>query len=261
MSSALVVAIAWFALVLAAAAAHRPAPRRLRNLVPTAPPRSGRSGGTSLSTTIGNWVLRRLGRDEAPLPARRIGAAILGGLALLPLSPVAAGFGALTGWGLPALRQARRERHRLAALVADLPETVDLLALAVSSGLTVRLALEAVVTRASGPLVSELATVVKEVAVGRRLADALDDVPGRAGDAIRPLIGALVASERYGAPLSATLDRLACEVRADRRRRAEEAARKVPVKLLFPLVSCTLPAFALLTVAPLIASAVRSLRP
>jgi hypothetical protein len=50
------------------------------------------------------------------------------------------------------------------------------------------------------------------------------------------------------------------EVRADRRRRAEEAARKVPVKLLFPLVTCTLPAFGLLTVAPLVASAVRSLR-
>ncbi|MGH9190248.1 MAG: type II secretion system F family protein [Acidimicrobiales bacterium] len=182
-------------------------------------------------------------------------------MALLPLSPVAAGFGALAGWGVPGLRDARRERRRLASLAADLPETVDLLALAVSSGLTVRLALEAVVARASGPLVSELATVVREVALGRRLADALDDVPGRTGEAVRPLIGALVASEHYGAPLSAALDRLAYEVRADRRRRAEEAARKVPVKLLFPLVSCTLPAFALLTVAPLIASAMRSLRP
>jgi tight adherence protein C len=69
-----------------------------------------------------------------------------------------------------------------------------------------------------------------------------------------------VASERYGAPLGPGLERLAYEVRADRRRRAEEAARKIPVKLLFPLVSCTLPAFGLLTVAPLIASAVRSLR-
>src|SRR3712207_6889914 len=50
-----------------------------------------------------------------------------------------------------------------------------------------------------------------------------------------------------------SLDRLAFEVRADRRRRAEEAARRVPVKLLFPLVLCTLPAFALLTMAPLLA--------
>ena len=60
--------------------------------------------------------------------------------------------------------------------------------------------------------------------------------------------------------MSAGLERLADEVRRQRRHRAEEAARRVPVKLLFPLVCCTLPALALLTVAPLVASAVRSLR-
>jgi tight adherence protein C len=130
----------------------------------------------------------------------------------------------------------------------------------VGSGLTVHLALVQVVRRADGPLAAELRRVVDEVALGRRLADALDDLPGRAGEALRPLVAALVASERYGAPLGAGLDRLADEVRRERRRRAEEAARKVPVKLLFPLVTCTLPAFGLLTVAPLIASAVRSLR-
>ncbi|HYX44403.1 MAG TPA: type II secretion system F family protein, partial [Acidimicrobiales bacterium] len=110
-----------------------------------------------------------------------------------------------------------------------------------------------------GPLAADLRRVVDEAGRGRRLADALDDLPARAGEAVRPLVAALVASERYGAPLVAGLERLADEVRRDRRRRAEEAARKVPVKLLFPLVTCTLPAFGLLTVAPLVASAVRSL--
>jgi tight adherence protein C len=70
----------------------------------------------------------------------------------------------------------------------------------------------------------------------------------------------LLASERYGAPVGAGLERLAAEVRADTRRRAETAARRVPVKLLFPLVVCILPAFGLLTVAPLVAGALRSLR-
>ena len=45
--------------------------------------------------------------------------------------------------------------------------------------------------------------------------------------------------------------RLAAEARLERRRAAEATARRVPVKLLFPLVLCTLPAFALLTVVPL----------
>ena len=51
-----------------------------------------------------------------------------------------------------------------------------------------------------------------------------------------------------------------CVIGSRDRRRAEEAARRVPGKLLFPLVFCTLPAFALLTVAPLVASALESLR-
>jgi len=153
----------------------------------------------------------------------------------------------------------RRRRH-LAAIASDLPDVVDLLVLAVGAGLTVRLAVAAVARRSAGPLGAQLARAGHEADLGRRLADALDDLPERAGEATRPLVAALIASERYGAPLGASLERLAHEVRADRRRRAEEAARKVPVKLLFPLVSCTLPAFGLLTVAPLIASAIRSLR-
>jgi tight adherence protein C len=148
----------------------------------------------------------------------------------------------------------------LAAVTADLPDVVDLLVLAVGAGLTVPLAVSSVARRAPGPLGGELARACEEVSLGRRLGDALDDIPARAGEATRPLVAALLASERYGAPLGPGLERLAHEVRADRRRRAEEAARKIPVKLLFPLVSCTLPAFGLLTVAPLIASAVRSLR-
>ena len=77
----------------------------------------------------------------------------------------------------------------------------------------------------------------------------------------RPLVAALASSDRYGAPLGAGLVRLADDVRLRRRRRAEEAARRVPVQMLFPLVGCSLPAFALLIVAPLIASGLGSLRP
>jgi len=173
---------------------------------------------------------------------------------------MAAPVAGVVGWCLPVLRVRRDERRRMAALAADVPDVVDLFVLAVGAGLTVALAVATVARRAAGPLGAELRRVCDEVTVGRRLADALDDVPARAGEAVRPLVAALVASERYGAPLTSSLERLAGDVRRQRRRRAEEAARRIPVKLLFPLVGCTLPAFALLTVAPLIAGAVRSLR-
>ena len=45
-----------------------------------------------------------------------------------------------------------------------------------------------------------------------------------------------------------------------RRVAAEEAARRIPVTMLFPLVMCVLPAFALLTVVPILAATLGDLR-
>jgi tight adherence protein C len=265
-AGATAVFVAWWALAMGTGWRHRPAPARVRALSPPAPS-PDRAGGPGLVAALagaperlGGALLRRLGRAAPPGTARRLGTAVIVATFCLPvLAPLAVPAGLVT-WALPALGVRRRRRRHLAAIAADLPDVVDLLVLAVGAGLTVRLAVAAVARRSPGPLGAELARAGHDADLGRRLADALDDIPERAGEATRPLVAALIASERYGAPLGASLERLALEVRADRRRRAEEAARKVPVKLLFPLVSCTLPAFGLLTVAPLIASAVRSLR-
>ncbi|MBV8981819.1 MAG: type II secretion system F family protein [Acidimicrobiia bacterium] len=254
---ALAVPLAWGAIVLAGPWKRRPAPQRVRALLDTRHRRQ-RTRGSALQR-VGGAVLRVCRRPDDPLLARRIGGAALLAATVAPVLPMAAPLAALVGWLWPTVRGRREERRRLGALAADLPDVVDLFVLAIGAGLTVPLAVTTVSRRASGPLGAELRRVCDDVGVGRRLADALDDVPARAGEAVRPLVAALVASERYGAPLTAGLARLADEVRRDRRRKAEEAARRIPVKLLFPLVGCTLPAFALLTVAPLIAGAVRSL--
>jgi tight adherence protein C len=253
--------VAWMVAALALGWRHRPAPARIRALalpIGDAGPRRTPSRVTGSLEALGGLVLRRVGRRTAPPETgRRLGTALAVAAVAAVAIPLAAVPAGLLAWALPAVRARREHRRRLADTAADLPDVVDLLVLAVGAGLTVRLAVGAVARRSPGPLGEELARAGAEADLGRRLADALDDLPARA---TRPLVAALIASERYGAPLGASLERLAHEVRADRRRRAEEAARKVPVKLLFPLVSCTLPAFGLLTVAPLIASAVRSLR-
>lgn len=246
----------WAVLAVAVAVRLRPVPAR----------RPGAGAGTARPTgpvtrRVGAAVLRRCGRtDPEPLLADRVGTAAVAALTLAPLRPIAALPAAAVGWALPALRVRRVQRQRQVAIDASLPEVVDLLVLATGAGLGIRQALAAVAVRADGPLAPVLARAVAETERGRRLADALEDVPQRAGEVTRPLVGALLASERYGAPVGPALERLADEVRADTRRRAEAAARRVPVKLLFPLVTCILPAFGLLTVAPLIAGALRSLR-
>ena len=105
-----------------------------------------------------------------------------------------------------------------------------------------------------------MADANRAAGLGRALPDALGDLPAALGEPVRGLTAVLISAERYGTPLVDSLARLADEVRVQRRRRAEAAARRVPVKLLFPLVLCTLPAFALLTVVPLLLSALGSLR-
>ena len=56
------------------------------------------------------------------------------------------------------------------------------------------------------------------------------------------------------------LERLRDEARQLRRRRADERIRRLPVRLSVPLVLCTLPSFALLTVVPMLLAALTSLR-
>lgn len=162
---------------------------------------------------------------------------------------------------LPRVRAATARRRREAALSAEVAEVADLLSVAVGAGLTVPQAVAAVGRRGTGPLASELAHVAAEAGTGRRLVDALEVLPSRAGEPVRPLAAALLACERDGAPVLPTLAALAVEARDRERRRVEQAARRVPVLLLFPLVLCILPAFALLTVAPLLADALIALRP
>jgi hypothetical protein len=129
--------------------------------------------------------------------------------------------------------------------------TADLLAMAVAAGFTPYLAVE-VAVRFGPPLAAmRLDAALAAAASGLSLADALDAEAARTA-ALRPLLALLAASERSGAAVAAPLLRLAAATRAQSRRRAMARARTVPVRLLFPLVFLVLPAFLVLTVAPVV---------
>jgi pilus assembly protein TadC len=145
---------------------------------------------------------------------------------------------------------ARRRARRVDDAVArELPVTVDLLAVAIGAGSTPFLAVDGVSQWAPPVLAARLAGVRRSCALGRAFDAALDDL-AREVPRLRPLSDALLASDRFGAPVGDALARLAAEQRTFLRRRAEARARTVPVRLLFPLVFLVLPAFALLTVVP-----------
>jgi tight adherence protein C len=173
-----------------------------------------------------------------------------------PLALVAVG-AAVAG---PRVARRSVERRRRLAVQRQLPDVVDLLVVAIAAGLTPALAFEHLAVLAPEPFSAAFAEIVRRVRRGQRFADALDALPEQLGEPVRPLAQMLASTERHGTPVGPALELLAHDARRDRRRLAEEAARTVPVKLCFPLVGCTLPAFVLLTIAPLVAGALRSLR-
>jgi len=157
-----------------------------------------------------------------------------------------------------ATRRLRRSRRE--AVTLNLPELIDLLALGVAAGLTLRHAAEVVVAWLPAPYDDAMRQALGRADRGEPWADALARVSRELGPDTQSVFSVLIASERDGAPIAPALRRASDEARRRRRTRAEERVRRVPVLMLFPLVFCILPAFALLTVVPLLVGTVRDLQ-
>lgn len=186
----------------------------------------------------------------------RVGGLALGvvlGIQAGSLAPIAAGALGLIGYKLPGLLVTARIRSRRDEVAAALPDAVDLLAVCTAAGLNVPLALVRVAEGTPGVLGEELRRTVREIDLGVPRQRALGDLAARnEAEDLAALVAALVSAERFGTRLVASLESFAGELRLTRRRRAEEQARRAPVKILFPLVFLILPAFILLTVVPLL---------
>lgn len=162
-------------------------------------------------------------------------------------------------WAHDVARRRRRSAERSAAIGRELPEVIDLLGLAMAGGGSIHVALALVSRRPIGPVSRRLAEADAHVRDGARLVDALEAVVRDIGPPVRPLIRALTGAEHYGTSIGQTLERLAAEARHTRRRDAEARARRIPVRLLGPLVLGVLPAFVLLTVVPTVARTLQGL--
>lgn len=215
---------------------------------------------------VGRVILGGIGRigRSRPTAAAAVEEAIGGVVvAAVPLAVLDLRLGLMAtvvAFAVPWLRRRRQQFDDHQQVLRELPEIVDLLSVAVGGGLTIPMAITAVGERLDGVVSRALAQSVVSAKHGRRLADVLELVPDELGDTARPLFRALVSAERYGTPIADALARIAADLRIERRRFAETTARRLPVKLLFPLVVCILPAFVLLTVVPVLVSSLASLR-
>jgi tight adherence protein C len=165
------------------------------------------------------------------------------------------------GVRLPDLALAKRARRRQERIAAAVPDLVELLLATTEAGLGPSVALRRTGEVVRGPLGEEVRAAVLEVELGMPWQLAMEHLVDRTDVAsLRALAVALTRSQRLGSAVGVTLRRVMEDLRRDRRVRAEEMARKAPLKMLFPLVFLILPAFLLLTVGPVVLATIRSLR-
>lgn len=147
-----------------------------------------------------------------------------------------------------------RARRRIRSITEALPDTLDLMVVCLEAGL----GLDATIYRVGqeratmdDPLGKEFAQVAFELRSGRSRADTLRALGDRNGvEELKSLAGLIIQSDRLGASMAKTLRAHADLVRTKRRQRAEEAARKLPIKILFPLAMMILPPLFIVILGP-----------
>jgi tight adherence protein C len=161
--------------------------------------------------------------------------------------------GAAVGYIAPEFWLGRKMRARSMSMILQLPDALDLLTISVEAGLGFDAALAKCVEKMEGPLIDEYRQALAEVRMGRTRRDALRDVATRAdAQPVSNFIGAIIQAEQLGVPIAKVLQIQSNQLRIERRQRAEEAAAKAPVKMLFPMVGCIFPTIFIVILGPAI---------
>jgi tight adherence protein C len=183
------------------------------------------------------------------------------------LSPalLAALCGALIGFTLPNRLLDRAIRRRSGRLRAGLPTAVDMMVLGLEAGQSMDAALNETSRelRESFPeLSAELTLVQREILASKSRGEAYRNLANRNEEIeIRRFAQVLVETDRFGTSLAPTLRAHSHYLKLRLRQKAREAARKVGVKLVFPLFFLIFPAVLLVTLGPAVLQVVSQLAP
>lgn len=148
----------------------------------------------------------------------------------------------------------RRANTRRRSLTVSLPDALDLMVVSLEAGLGLNATIARVGEERSAmndQLGQEFGFVARELREGRSREEALRGLGERNGvDDLKSLAALIIQSDRLGASMAKTLRAHADVLRTKRRQRIEEEARKLPIKMLFPLAFFILPSLFLVAVGP-----------
>jgi tight adherence protein C len=170
------------------------------------------------------------------------------------------GLVAALGYYAPDLVLYQMGYNRSDQIQKTLPDALDLLTISVEAGLGFDAALAQVARNTRGPLADEFFRVLQEMQIGLGRAEAFRALTDRTNVAdLRNFVTAMIQADVFGIPVANVLRVQAREMRIKRTQRAEEAAQKVPVKILFPLIFCILPMLFVVVIGPAAITIIRNL--
>ena len=170
-----------------------------------------------------------------------------------------------TGYYLPNVMLARAVQHRQREIFESFPDALDMMTVCVEAGLGTEAAMVRVADDLeikSPTLAEELRLVNLELRAGADRERALRNLALRTGvEEVDGFVSMINQAERFGTSIAASLRVHADMLRTVRRQRAEEAAAKIGLKLLFPLIFCIFPSLMVVLMGPAMIQIYRVLLP
>lgn len=209
------------------------------------------SSGTPLGLDVERTVLSKL--------LAGLAGAVCGiGVVLFGVVPAGSGLllavaMALAAFMVPDLWLAYVGSKRRKQIRCSLPDMLDMITISVEAGLGFDAALAKMIKNSRGPLAQEFSMMLSEVQAGLSRRDALKNMSARADvPELTSFVLSIMQAEVFGVSVKDILRTQSRELRVRRKQRAEELAQKAPVKLVFPVVLCILPATLLVIAGPAI---------
>jgi tight adherence protein C len=155
------------------------------------------------------------------------------------------------GFFLPDILIKNNADKRQKQIQLQLPDFLDQITVGVEAGLGLDAAMARTSKSNTGPLAEEFRRTLQHVQAGLSRGEALRGLANRNKVVeLRQFVASILQAEQFGIPMAQVLRVQAGEQRRKRRQRAEEKAMKLPVKVLFPLVLCILPALFVVLIGP-----------
>lgn len=200
------------------------------------------------------WSLDRVLLGKAMLP----GAVALLGLLFISGDPttmrkVLVAVVTVVCYFVPTLLLGSRGQKRQLTIGLELPDTLDQMTIAVEAGSGFESAMMRSAKNGKGPLAAELARTLRDMQLGQSRKEAYHALIDRTNvPDLRRFLRAVIQADIYGIAVADVLRTQAGEMRLKRRQSAEEKAMKIPVKVIFPLMLCILPALFVILLGPVV---------